>query len=164
MAGSRYFCERFFRVKQRRPGPKKMRRGIKELLLYLQRNLATVETLLNERSNPAIQLSSKKLKQYWVIQHIYSQQAEVCRTKSHRCDYRIVSIHQSHVRTIIRGKLNKSVEFGAMISVCLTPQGIVNVDQLRWDAFNEGGDLETQVEAYQRRYGFYPEAVVADPV
>ncbi len=30
----------------------------------LQRNLATVETLLNELSNPAIPLSSKKLKQY----------------------------------------------------------------------------------------------------
>ena len=148
-------------VKQRRPGAKKIRRGIKEQLQYLQRNLATVETLLNELSNPAIPLSSKKLKQYWVIQHVYSQQAEMYRTKSHRCDDRIVSIHQPHVRPIIRGKLNKSVEFGAKISVSLTPQGIAKVDHLRWDAFNEGGDLETQVEAYQRRYGFYPEAVVA---
>ena len=130
----------------------------------LQRNLATVETLLNELSNPAIPLSSKKLKQYWVIQHVYSQQAAMYRTKSHRCHDRIVSIHQPHVRPIIRGKLNKSVEFGAKISVSLTPQGIAKVDHLRWDAFNEGGDLETQVEAYQRRYGFYPEAVVADPV
>ena len=151
-------------VKQRRPGAKKIRRGIKEQLQYLQRNLATVETLLNELSNPAVPLSPKKLKQYWVIQHVYSQQAEMYRTKNHRCNDRIVSIHQPHVRPIIRGKLNKSVEFGAKISVSLTPQGIAKVDHLRWDAFNEGGDLETQVEAYQRRYGFYPEAVVADPV
>jgi transposase, IS5 family len=141
-------------VKQRRPGPKKIRRGIKEQLQYVQRNLATLESLLNELSNPAIPLSPKKLKQYWVIQHVYSQQAEMYRTKSHRCDDRIVSIHQPHVRPIIRGKLNKSVEFGAKISVSLTPQGITKVDHLRWDAFNEGGDLETQVEAYQRRYGF----------
>jgi hypothetical protein len=151
-------------VKQRRPGPNKIRKGIKEQLQYLQRNLATVESLLNELSNPAIPLSPKKLKQYWVIQQVYSQQAEMYHTKSHRCDDRIVSIHQPHVRPIIRGKLNKSVEFGAKISVSLTPQGIAKVDHLRWDAFNEGGDLETQVEAYQRRYGFYPEAVVADPV
>jgi len=151
-------------VKQRRPGAKKIRRGIKEQLQYLQRNLATVESLLNELSNPAIPLSPKKLKQYWVIQQVYSQQAEMYHTKSHRCDDRIVSIHQPHVRPIIRGKLNKSVEFGAKISVSLTPQGLAKVDHLRWDAFNEGGDLETQVEAYQRRYGFYPEAVVADPV
>jgi len=99
-----------------------------------------------------------------VIQQVYSQQEEMYRTKSHRCDDRIVSIHQPHVRPIIRGKLNKSVEFGAKISVSLTPQGLAKVDHLRWDAFNEGGDLETQVEAYKRRYGFYPEAVVADPV
>jgi hypothetical protein len=68
------------------------------------------------------------------------------------------------VRLIIRGKLNKSVEFGAKISVSLTPQGIAKIDHLRWDAFNKGGDIITQVEAYQRRYGFYPEAVVADSV
>ncbi len=29
---------------------------------------------------------------------------------------------------------------------------------------NESNDLEAQVEAYHRRYGFYPETVVADPV
>lgn len=29
---------------------------------------------------------------------------------------------------------------------------------------NESNDLEAQVEAYHRRYGFYPEAVVSDPV
>lgn len=151
-------------VKQRRPGSKKIRRGIKEQLQYLQRNLATVEALLNELPSRVIPLSPKQLKQYWVIQQVYSQQEEMYRTKSHRCDDRIVSIHQPHVRPIIRGKLNKSVEFGAKISVSLTPQGLAKVDHLRWDAFNEGGDLETQVEAYKRRYGFYPEAVVADPV
>ncbi len=88
------------------------------------------------------------------------------RHKTHRCDDRIVSIHQPHVRPIIRGKLNKSVEFGAKMSVSLTAQGLAKVDHIRWDAFNESNDLEAQVEveAYHRRYGFYPEAVVADPV
>ena len=132
--------------------------------LTLHRNLAALETLLNELSNPAIPLSPKKLKQYWVIQQVFSQQTDMYSTKSHRCDDRIVSIHQPHVRPIIRGKLNKSVEFGAKISVSLTPKGLAKVDHLRWDAFNEGGDLETQVEVYQRQYGYYPETVVADLV
>jgi hypothetical protein len=48
--------------------------------------------------------------------------------------------------------------------VSLTPQGLAKVDHLRWDAFNEGGDLETQVEVYQRHYGYYSETVVADLV
>jgi len=47
-----------------------------------------------------------------VIQHVVSQQADMYRHKTHRCDDRIGSIHQPHVRPIIRGKLNKSVEFG----------------------------------------------------
>ena len=130
----------------------------------MQRNLTTVETLLNGLPSRAIPLSPKQLKQYWVIQQVYSQQVEMYSTKSHRCDDRIISIHQPHVRPIIRGKLNKSVDFGAKISVSLTPQGLAKVDHLRWDAFNEGGDLETQVEVYQRHYGYYSETVVADLV
>ena len=148
-------------VKLRRPGYSK---GIKAQLQYLQRNLTTVEALLNGLPNRAIPLSPKRLKQYWVIQHVFSQQADMYRHKTHRCDDRIVSIHQPHVRPIIRGKLNKSVEFGAKMSVSLTAQGLAKVDRIRWDAFNESNDLEAQVEAYHRRYGCYPEAVVADPV
>ena len=86
------------------------------------------------------------------------------RHKTHRCDDRIVSIHQPHVRPIMRGKLNKAVEFGAKISVSLTKQGIAKVDHMGWNAFNESTDLEAQVEAYRQRYGYYPEAVVADPI
>jgi IS5 family transposase len=59
-------------VKLRRPGYKKIRKGIKEQLQYLQRNLTTVEALLNRLPNRAIPLSPKRLKQYWVIQHVFS--------------------------------------------------------------------------------------------
>jgi hypothetical protein len=68
------------------------------------------------------------------------------------------------VRPIIRGKLNKAVEFGAKLSVSLTGQGLAKVDHIRWNAFNESSDLEPQVEAYHQRYGYYPEVVVADPI
>ncbi len=151
-------------VKQRRPGPKKIRKGIKEQLQYLQRNLSTIESLLNGLPSRLIPLNPKRLTQYFVIQHIHRQQAEMYRYKTHRCDDRIVSIHQPHVRPIIRGKLNKAVEFGAKLSVSLTEQGLAKVDHIRWHAFNESTDLEPQVEAYRERYGYYPEVVVADPV
>ena len=32
------------------------------------------------------------------------------------------------------------------------------------DAFHEGHDLESQVEAYRSRYGVYPEVVLGDPL
>jgi len=85
-------------------------------------------------------------------------------TQTRRCDHRIVSISQPYVRPIVRGKLNKPVEFGAKLSVSLTGNGLAQVDHLRWDAFHEGLDLVAQVEAYLARYGYYPEKVLADPV
>jgi IS5 family transposase len=99
-----------------------------------------------------------------VIQHVYEQQWEMYQNKSHRCDHRIVSISQPYVRPIVRGKLDKPVEFGAKLSVSLRDEGLARVDHLRWDAFHEGGDLPSQVEAYRLRYGAYPEVVFGDPI
>ena len=84
--------------------------------------------------------------------------------KVNRCEDRIVSIHQPWVRPIVRGKQNKSVEFGAKINVSLDEDGLANVDHFSWDAFNEGQDLIDQVEAYKRRTGSYPEVVMVDPI
>lgn len=42
--------------------------------------------------------------------------------------------------------------------------GIAMVDHLDWDAFNEGQDLQAQVESYKGRYGYYPEVVLADGI
>ncbi len=81
------------------------------------------------------------------------------RNRRHRCDDRIVSISQPYVRPIVRGKLDKPVEFGAKLSVSLMGEGIA----IRWDAFHEGKDLVRQVEAYKARHGYYPEVVLADP-
>jgi transposase, IS5 family len=85
------------------------------------------------------------------------------RNKSCRSDDRIVSIHQPHVRPIIRGKAKSRTKFGAKISVSLV-DGIAMVDHLGWDAFNESQDLRDQVERYTARYGNCPEAVLADEI
>ena len=44
----------------------------------------------------------------------------------------------------------------------LTGEGLAHVNKLHWDAQHEGHDLEAQVEAYKKRYGYYPEVVIAD--
>jgi len=84
--------------------------------------------------------------------------------RKHRCDHRIVSISQPYVRPIVRGKVGKLTEFGAKLSVSLTGGGVVRVDHLRWDAFHEGHDLPSQVEAYHQRHGAYPEVVLGDTI
>ncbi len=152
-------------VKQRRPGGKKLRRGIKQQLQYLRRNLGHIEQLLTHwPEGTALPLPRWLLHRYWVIQHLYEQQWEMFQTRTRRCDNRIVSISQPYVRPIVRGKQNKPVEFGAKLSVSLTGDGFARVDHLRWDAFHEGLDLKSQVEAYHQRTGHYPEKVLADPL
>ena len=152
-------------VKLRRPGRKILRRGIKQQLQYLRRNLKHIESLLEEwPPGTPIPLPYWLLHRYWVLPHLYQQQHEMYSHNVHRCDDRIVSISQPYVRPIVRGKQDKPVEFGAKLSVSLTGEGLAHVDRLRWDAYNEGSDLEGQVEAYKERYGYYPEAVLGEPV
>ncbi len=151
-------------VKKRRPGRKVLLHGIKQQLQYLRRNLGHIERLLEHWSEgTALPLPRWLLHRYWVIHHVYAQQCEMYQNKSHRCDHRIVSISQPYVRPIIRGKLNKPVEFGAKLSVSLTGDGVARVDHLRWDAFHEGSDLQSQGEAYRERHGVYPEVILGDP-
>jgi hypothetical protein len=144
------------------PGRKKLRRGIREQLQYLRRNLGQIKMLLDKINEVSIPLPHKLLRKYWIIQHVYRQQEEMYRTKVKSCSDRIVSITQPYVRPIVRGKAHKKAEFGAKLSVSLTGGGIACVDKISWDAFHEGKDLESQVEGYKKRYGYYPEVVLAD--
>ena len=152
-------------VKKKRPGVKLIRRGIKQQLQYLRRNLGHIEQLLEHFSQcTPLPLPRWLLHRYWVVQHVFAQQWEMYRSKAKRCDDRIVSISQPYVRPIVRGKVDKPTEFGAKLSVSLTTGGVARVDHLRWDAFHEGHDLPSQVEAYREHHGVYPEMVLGDTI
>jgi len=164
-------------VKQRKPRVKVRRKAIRKQLNYLKRNLKHIEALWEDVCLPLSlpcslkhyqqtpkRLSASLLNKLWVIQHLYQQQQVMFDTKTQRHDDRIISIHQPHVRPIIRGKPNRSAEFGAKLNVSLNGEGIACLDEVRWDAFNEGQDLIQQVEYYKKRHGHYPEVVLADPI
>lgn len=151
-------------VKRRAAGSKVIRRGIRQQLQYLSRNLSHISKLLDALPGQPIPLPHQLLRKYWIIQEIYRQQNEMYAAKQKSCDNRIVSISQPQVRPIVRGKQSKPVEFGAKLSVSLTETGIAGVDRISWEAFHEGNDLKLQVENYKKRHGYYPEVVVADPI
>ena len=112
-------------AKQRRPGGRVRRQGIKQQLQYLRRNLKHIERLLEYWPvGTPLPLPRWLLYRYWVIQHVYEQQRQMYRNKRHRCDDRIVSISQPYVRPIVRGKQDKPVEFGAKLSVSLSGDGV----------------------------------------
>ena len=138
-----------------------IRRGIREQLQYLKRNIKHLYWLLDEIGS--IEFEKKSYKYFLVIQQLYDQQKKMYDTKTHSIENRIVSIHQPHVRPIKRGKKNVDTEFGSKIHACLM-DGFVFIDELSWEAFNEGTRLKMSVENYKRRMGYYPQQVLADKI
>jgi hypothetical protein len=140
---------------------KAIRRGLRKQLGFLRRNIRNVHQLLDQYDK--MPLKRKALKPFWVVQTLYEQQAEMYAKRTHTVEDRIVSIHQPHVRPIVRGKSQAKVEFGAKIHVSLV-DGISFLDELSWDAFNEGSHMASYVEQYKKRFGFYPRQVLADQI
>jgi hypothetical protein len=141
---------------------KQIHRAVKKQLAYLRRNIKTINWLLDQYTD-VFPLSGKEQKYLLVITTLYDQQHKMFKEGSHKVDHRIVSIHQPHVRPIVRGKSNAYVEFGAKINVSLM-NGFVFLDDFSWDAFNEGTRLMSTVEKYRQRFGYYPEEVLADKI
>ena len=79
------------------------------------------------------------------------------------CKDRIVSLSQPHVRPIQRGKRPVPTEFGQKLHLSVV-QGFTFLEQTCWNNFNESKDLIPTVEAYYRRHGCYPKAVLADRI
>jgi hypothetical protein len=140
---------------------KEVRKALRKQLSYLHRNIKYIHQLLT--SFKQIPLKKKEYKYLLVIQTLYQQQKWMYDNKTHSIEHRIVSIHQPHVRPIVRGKTNAYVEFGAKIQMSIM-NGITFLEDLSWEAFNEGTRLLSTVENYKRRFGYYPQKVFADKI
>ena len=140
--------------------------------------MSHIDSLINSGAE-SIGLSPRKYKILLVITEVYRQQLWMYENESKRIDDRIVSISQPHIRPIVRGKAGKSVEFerggcwgcpsisnhavGAKLSVSCFDK-YVFLDHLSWNNFNESGDLKTQILAYKKFTGYYPESVHVDQI
>lgn len=148
-------------TKQRKPKPAVIRKMKGKLLRFIRRDLKIIEILVI-RGRLQL-LNPRQYKNLLVIQEIYRQQLAMLNDKKYRIDDRIVSISQPHIRPIVRGKASAAVEFGAKLSVSVI-DGFVFSERLDWDAYNEGNTLIDSLKRYKGKYGFYPEAVLADKI
>ncbi len=156
-ARKRYLAE----AKKRQKNKASLRKAIRYQLNCLDRNIGHINKMLDEFSdNP---LPHKTMRQFWVIQTVNDQQRFMYNEKTNRCDHRIVSISQPHVRPIVRGKQGKQVEFGAKIGLALA-DGFVKAQTISWDAYNESADLIPHALAYKEIYGYFPELVQVDKI
>ena len=148
-------------IQKRSKTRKEIRKAIKKQLSYLKRNIGNIHKLLDRYET--VPLDRHQHKYLFVVQTLFEQQDHMHKENIHTIDHRIVSIHQPHVRPIVRGKTNANVEFGAKIQVSLM-NGYAFLDDLSWEAFNEGTRLMSVVENYRKRFGCYPKEVLADQI
>lgn len=141
---------------------KQIRKAIKQQLSFLCRNIRHIHKLLEVMGGP-FALDHKQYRYLLTIQTLYEQQEYMFREKTHIVEHRIVSIHQPHVRPMLRGKPNARVEFGAKIEVSIM-KGYAFLEELSWEAYNESTRLKNTVEKYRSRFGHYPAAVLADKI
>ena len=149
--------------KMKRKPAKVLRKAIRKQNNYLKRDVRIINNMLDTIKDKPIPFDRRQLKYFFVIQHLLEQQETMYRKKSHQVEDRIVSIHQPHVRPIVRGKAKAKTEFSAKINISLL-DGYARVDHFDWDAFNEGQDLQSQVERFRKLTGKYPELVQVDKI
>lgn len=108
-------------------------------------------------------LTEKQLKWYETASAIYDQQKYMYDNKVHSVPDRIVSFHQPFIRPIVRGKVKTPVEFGVKLDISVV-NGLVRLEKQSFDTYNEGTILIEEIESYRKRYGCYPEKVLADKI
>nr|WP_262912736.1 IS5 family transposase [Membranihabitans marinus] len=154
-------------AKKKSPGNKQIRKCKKQQLQYLRRNLKHINVMLDAyETGKGIGLphmDGKTYRSYLVVQHIYDQQWIMYRDGRKNVKDRIVNLSKPWVRPIVRGKAGKKTEFGSKINVSET-EGMVKVDRIDFNNYNEAKDLEAIVEDYKRLYGYYPQSVLVDKI
>ena len=147
--------------KKRKKSAKAIRKAIGQQLRYIRRNLKTIESMAGRDLLKC--LSKKQYRNLLVVQEIYRQQEEMHRNQTHKVDDRIVSIHMPFVRPIVRGKASAEVEFGPKLAISVV-NGYTFMEHMSYDAFNEGTMLIASAENYRKKFGSYPEAILADKI
>ena len=156
--------KKYLNVAKKKKRPYKIiRKAIGQQLNYVNRDLKQIEGLLADYNSTDWIFTTHELKYLQVINEVYRQQKQMHTTKTHSTLNRIVSIHQPHVRPMVRGKAGSDVEFGSKIGVCIH-DGLTYLDNLSWDSYNETEDLKTSANNYKKRNGYFPAKINADQI
>jgi len=145
-------------ARNRKPSKKLLRKSLRKQLGYVRRDLSYLERILRQHPDA---FGERHMIYLSTIRTLYEQQKEMYDKRTHSVANRIVSLHQSHVRPIVRGKASTPVEFGAKIEASLV-NGYGRIEKLSWDAFDEGGTLQDSVEKFKADTGHYPARILAD--
>jgi hypothetical protein len=148
-------------AKSKRKSHSALRKGIRQQLQYVKRDLRYIDELVEYGELFRLSLDRRDWKLLRVIHEMYRQQHWMYKSQIHSIADRIVSLYQPHVRPMPRGKDRASTEFGSKALVMLR-DGCSYLYKLDWDNFHDGAILDQALEKYKEIYGCYPQRVLGD--
>ena len=149
--------------KKRKKSSEAIKKAIRFQLSYVERDLKIIEEYISEHPERIDLLSNTQKNKLETIKQIYNQQKYMYDNNVKKVSNRIVSVNQPYIRPIVRGKAGKNVEFGSKLLTSVV-DGYSFIDYMSFDSYNEGSYLKESVEKYKDRFGYYPEAVMADTI
>lgn len=150
-------------IKRKHKGSKLVKDALTRMLPLLYRDILTLLNHIGVDDETYGRFNCTQKRTIQAVIDMYHQQEEMLREGKHTCENRIVSIHQPHVRPIVRGKAKAKVEFGAKIGVSIV-SGYSFIDHHSWDAYNEASDLTVHIEKYKERFGCEPKRFFGDKI
>lgn len=151
--------------KRKKKSAKKIRKEIRYQLNCIDRNIGYIDKYFELHTDADKILYRIMTDRLATIRIFKEQQREMLDSKTHRIKDRIVSLSQPWVRPIVRGKSKSPTEFGIKLSLSVV-NGYSFIDSSSFDAYDEGSADEfiNVVEQYRRRFGSYPERILADKI
>lgn len=160
---NRIRAEYLYIIKRKHKGAKLIKNALERMLPLLHRDILTLLNLIGVDNETYNRLNCTQKRTLQAVIDMYHQQDYMLREGKHTCPDRIVSIHQPHIRPIVRGKAKAKVEFGAKIGVAIV-SGYSYIDHHSWDAYNESSDLTVHIDAFEKRFGEKPKRFFGDKI
>jgi len=143
------------------------RRAQKKILQFSQRNATQLKNALEKISQQADNSLSKVKEQFLkeaqqfldTASSIVEQQKNIY--KKLPVKERIVSVHQPHLRPMVRGKYPVEVEFGPKILLNLK-NNFLFLEHLSFNNTSDSQLLNDSLKGYQERFGNLPTQLAAD--
>lgn len=143
------------------------RRVQKKLLQFSSRNIEQLNDAIKttqKSSTPAIQKPKeqfiKKAEEFLqTANNILAQQKQIYQNK--KVTERIVSVHKTHIRPMVRGKYPVEVEFGPKLLVNLQGDCLF-LEDVQFNNVADSQLLEKSIQGYKERFGKTPTQLAAD--
>lgn len=143
--------QRAYMMLRRKP-KKRTKKRMRQLLDWVRKGLHFVQLILD--TNPEVHslIDTETYDKIKVIRQIRQQQGLKFNNPEYKIKNRIVSLYKPYIRPIVRGKVNKLVEFGAKVHISQVDQ-INFIEHLSFNAFHEGIRMKKSIRNHISRFG-----------